>query len=193
MIRDFPKDNLQRIKGGRIDSLLMDRGDRGICVEYCLSIDLESFQLYKEDEPFERSIELIHMPLNDANDWRKISGVYRYGKNEIQGTLPARNQWLPVDAPFLELRHLGGTKFRVDCELFFDMEVWDECYRNFTTFFSLEAEFTGYGNQKQAFEPEHDLSTPEKIYDFVSAHLDMSAYTDFNVEDVFITLKPTNG
>ena len=50
MLRDFPKDQLQRIKGGRIDSLLMDRGDRGICVEYCVAIDIEPFQLHEEDE-----------------------------------------------------------------------------------------------------------------------------------------------
>ncbi|MHA3772593.1 hypothetical protein ACXR0O_13740 [Verrucomicrobiota bacterium sgz303538] len=190
---DFPESQLQRIKRARIDSLLMDYGDRGICVEYCLSIDLQAFQLDEEDEPFERSIELVNLPLNGATNWQKISGVYRYDKDEIQGTLPVRHQWLPVDAPFLELRYLGGTRFDVDCELFFEMEAWDDCYRNFTSFFSFEAEFTGYENQKQLFEPKHNLSTTERIYDFVAAHLDVSAYRDFNVEGVFITMKPFNG
>ncbi len=192
-MRDFPKEQLQRIKGGRIDTLLMTYPDTGLRIDYNISIDLEGFALHEEDEPFERAIQLTNMPLNGARDWRQISGVYRYKKDEIQGMSPMRNQWLPIDLPFLELRHLGGRNFQVNCELFFDMEVWDDCYRNFTSSFSFEAQFTGYENQKQIFEPEYDLSTFEKIETFVSEHLDISAYKNLKVEDVFVTMEPNEG
>ena len=192
-MRDFPKEHLQRIQGGRIDTLLMSYPDSGIRVDYNISIDLEAFQLHEEDKPFERAIQLTNMPLNGSRDWREISGVYRYGKDEIQGMSPMRNQWLPIDLPFLEIRYLGGRDFQVDCELFFDMEVWDNCYRNFTSFFSFQAQFTGYENQKQVFEPEIDLSTFEKIEAFVSGSLEMSAYRNLKVEDVFVTMEPNEG
>ena len=164
--------------------------ESGIRVDYNLALELGAFQLHGEEEATERSIQLTNMPLNGSKDWRQISGVYRYGKDEIQGMIYMRDQWLPIDLPFLEIQYLGERRFQIDCELFFDMEVWDDCYRNFSSFFSFEAQFTGYENQKQIFEPEIDLSSFDKIEAFVSSHLEMSAYQNLKVEDVFVTMEP---
>lgn len=193
-MRDFPKQHLEEIEVALIGCYLTrDKGGE-FRIEYHLTLHPPPFLLHEEEatEINRHEISLSGLPLNGSRDWRGISGKYKYGPDEIEGSFRARNQWFPVDLPYLQIQYLEGTRFQIDGELTFCMECWDDCYRDFTMFISTEAAFTGYHSQVNTIGSDGDFSSLESTQAFLGKYLDVGSYTNLACDGTFITMDPVD-
>ena len=182
----FPVEILSPAKAG-IHSLLRPNQKGGVDLRYGVDLELQPAKLLDEEQARSRTITVSHMPLNGAKDWRKISGTYEYGADELNGAIPIANMWHPVDVRRINVDYLGGGKFKVTCDLFLALEVWGSGYDDASATIEFDAQFTGLKLQTQNFSEDTGI---DDLNAFLAKHVDVAAYDDLTVDDTVVTFTP---